>query len=553
MTQVFYPGQRGVDYLAKLNELHAVASAQIGPMGPQGPAGMPLVILGILGSQSILPLPAAPGDAYMVAGELWTCNGTSWSNLGRIQGPEGPRGFQGVQGEQGIQGLKGDKGEVGDVNPLMITYANSAESAAISALESEVAANNSKLSAAGSADIALESLDQTAANLAAATQKAADSAASAAASASSASTAAAQATEAATQAGHSATSAAAAQASANAAHGSEVNAAISASNAADASRLTVGTVTTLVPGSSASTTISGPAGQQVLNISIPRGDKGETGDTGATGNSIASIVRTTGNGAVGTTDTYTITFTSGATTTFTVSHGSGSGDMTKAVYDADDDGVVDHAASTPWSGVTGKPSVFTPDTHSHGDATTGASGFMSATDKAKLDGVASGATNYTHPANHSPSIITQDANNRFVTDAEKAAWSAKGDVTLAGAQTLTNKKISAYHYIDKTVINPTATGVVQLDLSAASVFELTLTGNVSLSIQNAPALSGETISFIVRISQGATAYSVTMFNTIVWLTINGAAPAAPAANKTIEYVFTSTTSGTYFGRKGAAT
>ena len=349
---------------------------------------------------------------------------------------------------------------------------------------------------------------------------------------------------------NSATSAAAAQASANAAHGSEVNAAISASNAADASRLTVGTVTTLVPGSSASTTISGPAGQQVLNISIPRGDKGETGDTGATGN---SIVRTTGNGAVGTTDTYTITFTSGATTTFTVSHGSGSGDMTKAVYDADDDGVVDHAASTPWSGVTGKPSVFTPDTHSHGDATTGASGFMSATDKAKLDGVASGATNYTHPANHSPSIITQDANNRFVTDAEKAAWSAKGDVTLAGAQTLTNKKISAYHYIDKTVINPTATGVVQLDLSAASVFELTLTGNVSLSIQNAPALSGETISFIVRISQGATAYSVTMFNTIVWLTINGAAPAAPAANKTIEYVFTSTTSGTYFGRKGAAT
>lgn len=32
---------------------------------------------------------------------------------------------------------------------------------------------------------------------------------------------------------------------------------------------------------------------------------------------------------------------------------------------------------------------------------------------------------YTHPTNHSPSIITQDASNRFVSDAEKTAWNAK--------------------------------------------------------------------------------------------------------------------------------
>lgn len=32
---------------------------------------------------------------------------------------------------------------------------------------------------------------------------------------------------------------------------------------------------------------------------------------------------------------------------------------------------------------------------------------------------------YEHPANHPPSIITQDAINRFVTDAEKSAWNAK--------------------------------------------------------------------------------------------------------------------------------
>lgn len=52
-------------------------------------------------------------------------------------------------------------------------------------------------------------------------------------------------------------------------------------------------------------------------------------------------------------------------------------------------------------------------------------GFMQTTDKSKLDGIAQGATNYTHPANHPASIITQDSSNRFVTDAEKTAWDAK--------------------------------------------------------------------------------------------------------------------------------
>lgn len=52
-------------------------------------------------------------------------------------------------------------------------------------------------------------------------------------------------------------------------------------------------------------------------------------------------------------------------------------------------------------------------------------GFMSGADKTKLDTVAAGATNYTHPANHPASIVTQDASNRFVTDAEKTAWNAK--------------------------------------------------------------------------------------------------------------------------------
>lgn len=49
-----------------------------------------------------------------------------------------------------------------------------------------------------------------------------------------------------------------------------------------------------------------------------KGEIGETGDTGATGNGIVSIDKTSTSGLV---DTYTITFTNGTTTTFTVTNG----------------------------------------------------------------------------------------------------------------------------------------------------------------------------------------------------------------------------------------
>ena len=64
---------------------------------------------------------------------------------------------------------------------------------------------------------------------------------------------------------------------------------------------------------------------------------GSTVDLGeVVGSSIQSIERTSGTGAPGTTDTYTVTLTNGDTTTFQVYNGkdgSGSGDMTKSVYD----------------------------------------------------------------------------------------------------------------------------------------------------------------------------------------------------------------------------
>ena len=79
--------------------------------------------------------------------------------------------------------------------------------------------------------------------------------------------------------------------------------------------------------------------------------------------------------------------------------------------------------------------------HTHSNATTTVAGFMSNTDKSKLDGVATGATAYVHPANHPASIITQDASNRFVTDTEKAAWNAKQN---AGSYALDSHSHTAF-------------------------------------------------------------------------------------------------------------
>lgn len=65
-------------------------------------------------------------------------------------------------------------------------------------------------------------------------------------------------------------------------------------------------------------------------------------------------------------------------------------------------------------------------THSADSITDGtANKAYTAAEKTKLSGISDGANNYSHPASHAPAIISQDANNRFVTDAEKAAWNAK--------------------------------------------------------------------------------------------------------------------------------
>lgn len=64
--------------------------------GPAGPAGTGLTIKGSVAAKDDLPAENNnAGDSYLVAGHLWTWNGTEWVDGGNIQGPSG-EGFHTV-------------------------------------------------------------------------------------------------------------------------------------------------------------------------------------------------------------------------------------------------------------------------------------------------------------------------------------------------------------------------------------------------------------------------------------------------------------------------
>lgn len=86
-------------------------------------------------------------------------------------------------------------------------------------------------------------------------------------------------------------------------------------------------------------------------------------------------------------------------------------------------------------------------------------------------------TNYTHPTNHPPSIITQDANNRFVTDAERSTWNDKQGALGFTPENVSNKQNSLA--VDGTNTKyPTVTAInTGLDLKA-NLNHPGLTGNV---------------------------------------------------------------------------
>ena len=136
--------------------------------------------------------------------------------------------------------------------------------------------------------------------------------------------------------------------------------------------------------------------------------------------------------------------------------------------------------------------------HDHAVANTSSNGFMSKDDKSKLDGIEKNANNYSHPTNHSASMITQDATHRFVSDTEKATWNAKAstNVVTTDANGLMSKD-------DKSKLDGISTGAQKnSDITKAEI-ENKLTGTIGSHNHNNVISRGH-----VNVEEGTTRPSV---------------------------------------------
>lgn len=93
-----------------------------GQQGPPGPPGLSL--RGELPSTADLPPVGEPGDAYIIAGDVWLWAGddADWINGGPVGAP-GPAGPAGATGPAGPTGPKGDTGANGATGPAGATGA----------------------------------------------------------------------------------------------------------------------------------------------------------------------------------------------------------------------------------------------------------------------------------------------------------------------------------------------------------------------------------------------------------------------------------------------
>ena len=88
-----------------------------------------------------------------------------------------------------------------------------------------------------------------------------------------------------------------------------------------------------------------------------------------------------------------------------------------------------------------------------------------------------------------------------------------------------------------------ANSVATLDLSTGSVFDVTPTANIQVSLSN-PAASGTVSSSTLLLSTSATAYTITWDSSIKWA--GGTAPDSPAAGETDVYYFSTRDAGTSY-------
>lgn len=212
---------------------------------------------------------------------------------------------------------------------------------------------------------------------------------------------------------------------------------------------------------------------------------------------------------------------SGKLTPAQVPAGMGTGDMTKSVYDTDNDGIVDAAETAPWAGITGKPSTFTPSTHTHAQSditnlVTDLAAKIPATEKGAASGVATLDGSGKVPTSQLPAMggtgdmlkSTYDTDNDGVVDSAAAApWAgitgkpstftpaththAQSDITnlvtdLAGKASTTHTHAQS----DVTGLVTALAGKVDTSLLGAVSGVATLDGSGKVPLAQLPPMGG---------------------------------------------------------------
>lgn len=182
--------------------------------------------------------------------------------------------------------------------------------------------------------------------------------------------------------------------------------------------------------------LNGFVGTEAQWLASLKGDKGDIGDTGAQGVPGATgATGATGAPGVGVPvggSTNQVLRKKSATDYDTEWASAGAGDMTKAVYDTNNDGKVnaaDAADAVPWTGVSGKPTTFTPAPHVH--AIADVTGLQTA-----LDGKA--PTVHTH-------TIAQVTNLQTTLDGKAPTVHTHAIADVTGLQTALNGKAALVH------------------------------------------------------------------------------------------------------------
>lgn len=175
------------------------------------------------------------------------------------------------------------------------------------------------------------------------------------------------------------------------------------------------------------------------------------------------------------------------------------------------------AASVPWSGVTSKPTTLsgygitdaTPSSHigatgsAHGVVSTSINGFMSSTDKTKLDGIASGATAYTDSLART-ACVAQTITNGVTTSApsQDAVFDALALKANVASPTFTGTATSA------SFASTVATGTQPLTVASTTAVSNLNADLLDGNHASAFATSGHTHLYAGSASAGGAANSV---------------------------------------------